>query len=139
MTYRNLLHHIQHHHFLTLSFSHLNYHQLRRQLLLYLISTYSLTLRINCTTFTHNLTILVDGGSTHNIIQEQVVKFLSSPTASSPLFHVMIGNGESLSCNSICRNMPVVLANTQFSLQISLSVAQIYYQAYSGCTHLDQY
>lgn len=58
------------------------------------------------------LTILIDGGNTCNFIQESFVKFLCFQVAQSKHFHVMVGNGGCLLCNSIFTDVPVTFGNT---------------------------
>lgn len=40
--------------------------------------------------------VFIDGGRTHNFLQEHVAKFLGLPTTSSQPFSVLVGNGASL-------------------------------------------
>lgn len=44
----------------------------------------------------HQLVILVDGGSTHNFIQEPLVRKLGLTTRTTPPLRVMLGNGQHL-------------------------------------------
>lgn len=57
--------------------------------------------------------MLIDGGSTHNFIQEKLV-FLGLLSSKSNDFHVMVGNGEQLSGNSVCSHIPLSLDDNQF-------------------------
>lgn len=58
------------------------------------------------------LKISIDCGSMHNFIQHRLVKFLGLP--SSPSFQILVGNGEQLTCTSVCSNLPVTSGKTQF-------------------------
>lgn len=78
----------------------------------------SQTLRLTGTIKNKNLTILIDGGSTYNFIQDRLVKFLGLPIINSPTFNVMVGNGESLSCTSYCPNVPVSLGSSLFHIDL---------------------
>ncbi|XP_014491240.1 uncharacterized protein LOC106753853 [Vigna radiata var. radiata] len=56
------------------------------------------------------VTILVDGGSTHNFIQDRVAKFLNLPLQPTPTLKVMVGNGSVIECHQFC---PAVLLSIQ--------------------------
>ncbi|RZB46923.1 Leucine aminopeptidase 1 isoform B [Glycine soja] len=67
----------------------------------------------------HRVTVLIDGGSTHNFVQPQVVTSLSLPcqTISTPL-RVMVGNGQYLECASVCEDVLVCIQNNTFTLDL---------------------
>jgi len=46
----------------------------------------------------HRLTILVDGGSTHNFVQLRLAKFLDLPATPIPPVPVMVGDSGVLQC-----------------------------------------
>lgn len=52
---------------------------------------------------------LVDGGITHNFIQERVAIFLKLPILSSPNFKVLVGNGDTLTCTGYCPGVKIQL------------------------------
>lgn len=56
------------------------------------------TFRVYSTVHHHRLTILVDGGSTHNFMQLRVAKFLGLPSTPITLLPVMVGNGGVIQC-----------------------------------------
>lgn len=58
--------------------------------------------------------ILIDGGSTHNFIQDRVVKLFGLQVSHTLKIQVIVGNGDKLQCNSFCYNALVTLGNTQF-------------------------
>ncbi|KAJ0095807.1 hypothetical protein Patl1_15988 [Pistacia atlantica] len=62
--------------------------------------------------------ILVDGGSTHNFLQERVALHLGIPITASSNFTVMIGNGEVLHCSGVCADVELVLDGHQFLLDL---------------------
>lgn len=45
--------------------------------------SFSKNLRLKATIFNKDITVLVDGGSTHNFIQDRIAKFLNMPTTQS--------------------------------------------------------
>ena len=55
---------------------------------------------------------LVDGGSTHNFIQERVARFqqLSIETISS--FHGVVGSGQHLRCGGVARGVTLLIQGT---------------------------
>lgn len=76
----------------------------------------SQTLRISGDIRGHKITMLVDSGSTHNILQPRVAEFLQLPVLSIPSFPVIVGNGESINCQGRSPNVPVRLCNQKFSI-----------------------
>lgn len=57
------------------------------------------------------LTILVDSGSTHNFVQNIVVRKLGIPVEPLPAFDIFIGSGKFLVCREVCRQVTVILKN----------------------------
>ena len=77
------------------------------------------TMKLQGTILNRKVLILVDSGSTHNFISEQVVEELNLSTQSITSFGVQIGNGDVIRCNRICHNV---------SLQLpGLKITQDYY------------
>ncbi|XP_077223768.1 uncharacterized protein LOC143857236 [Tasmannia lanceolata] len=76
--------------------------------------TVSRTLRLEGFIINHKIQVLVDGGSTHNFIQERVAKFLGLPITQSPHFKVHVGNGEFMMCQGLCSNIRIELQNHSF-------------------------
>nr|GEV99053.1 ankyrin repeat-containing protein [Tanacetum cinerariifolium] len=64
------------------------------------------------------VTVLVDCGSTHNIIQPRIASLLTmAPTKINP-FPVMVGNGQFLECNSLYPSTPLDINKTQFHVPL---------------------
>lgn len=74
------------------------------------------TLRVQGYIKEMSVTILVDTGSSHNILQPRVAEFLNLPVVSIPSFSVIVGNGDSITCASFCSDVPVVLAQQLFTI-----------------------
>lgn len=55
----------------------------------------------------HPLVLLVDGVSTHNFIQQQLVTQLGLTCRDTTLLRVMVGNGQYLECHYICDAIPI--------------------------------
>ena len=53
--------------------------------------------------------MLVDSGSTHNFIQDRKAKFLGLKVIPAQGFHVLVGNGDELSCSAVCKQVPLHL------------------------------
>lgn len=66
----------------------------------------------------HCVMILVDGGSTHNLIQAQVAKFLNLPTASMSTLQVMVSNGNILDCDTSCPKFPPTVQGHHFTFDL---------------------
>ncbi|XP_014511566.1 uncharacterized protein LOC106770264 [Vigna radiata var. radiata] len=62
------------------------------------------------------VTILVDGGSTHNFIQDRVAKFLNLPSQPTPTLKVMVGNGSVLECHHVCPAILVTIQGQHFTV-----------------------
>lgn len=76
------------------------------------------TLRIHGNIHSKELTILVDGGSTHNFIQDRLVKYLGLQATQSKQFNILVGNGDSIKCNGVCTNVLVTVSNTNFIIDL---------------------
>ncbi|KAL4570350.1 hypothetical protein LXL04_026002 [Taraxacum kok-saghyz] len=64
----------------------------------------------------HPITVLVDCGSTHNIVQPRIAQFLYLPTTTIPSFSVMIGNGTHIHCHGYCPDVQVTLQAATFTI-----------------------
>ncbi|XP_058757457.1 uncharacterized protein LOC131630720 [Vicia villosa] len=64
--------------------------------------------------------VLVDTGSTHNIMQPRIAQHLNLTSTPITQFTVMVGNGSHLHCEGICNNVPLVLQKTTFKLPFYL-------------------
>ncbi|XP_058726761.1 uncharacterized protein LOC131598148 [Vicia villosa] len=67
-----------------------------------------------------SVTVLIDTGSTHNILQPRIAQHLKLLTQPIPNFSVMVGNGSKLSCSGICQHVPIKLQNNSFSIPFHL-------------------
>ncbi|XP_058733199.1 uncharacterized protein LOC131604800 [Vicia villosa] len=64
--------------------------------------------------------VLVDTGSTHNIMQPRIAHHLNLTTTPINQFSVMVGNGSHLQCEGICDNVEIMLQNKPFNLPFYL-------------------
>nr|KYP64598.1 Transposon Ty3-G Gag-Pol polyprotein [Cajanus cajan] len=70
-----------------------------------------------------SILVLIDTGSTHNIIQPRLVRHLHLSTTPTTPFQVMVGNGEFITCNQLC---PTVSLDIQAAcFQVPLYVIPI--------------
>jgi len=76
------------------------------------------TLRFMGVIVDHQIILLVDGGSTHNFIQLQLVSQLGLPTRATTPLRVMVGNGQQLECNSLCEAITVTIQATSFVVDL---------------------
>lgn len=74
------------------------------------------TLRIQGHVREMAVTILIDSGSSHNIMQPRVAEFLGLPMVSITPFSVVVGNGQTIHCEGLCEQVPVTLAEQQFPI-----------------------
>ncbi|XP_058766771.1 uncharacterized protein LOC131640391 [Vicia villosa] len=64
--------------------------------------------------------VLVDTGSTHNIMQPRIAHHLNLTPTPITQFSVMVGNGSHLQCEGVCNNVPIMLQNETFKLPFYL-------------------
>ncbi|XP_027905965.1 uncharacterized protein LOC114165577 [Vigna unguiculata] len=76
------------------------------------------TLRVLGHIQSSSIAILVDSGSTHNFIQDRKAKFLGLQAVPAQGFHVLVGNGEELSCKSVCKQVPLHLGTHKFLVDL---------------------
>nr|KYP37503.1 Retrotransposon-derived protein PEG10 [Cajanus cajan] len=78
------------------------------------------TLRFHGSISGHSVTVLIDTGSSHNIMQPRLALHLGLPTSPTPTFPVMVGNGDFIYCNGFCPNVPHTLQTHTFTLPFYL-------------------
>lgn len=66
----------------------------------------------------HPFLLLVDGGSTHNFIQQQLVTQLGLPCCTTHPLRVMVGNGQYLECQTICEATPLTIQGISFTIDL---------------------
>lgn len=54
----------------------------------------------------YSVTVLVDTGSSHNILRPRLASFLQLPVSPFPAFPVMEGNGDYIKCLGVCKMLP---------------------------------
>ncbi|WMV09213.1 hypothetical protein MTR67_002598 [Solanum verrucosum] len=69
------------------------------------------TLKLQGTLCGHKVLMLVDSGSTHNFVAEEIVTKLGLVVQYIPTFGVQIGNGEIIKCNKVCHDLSVEVSN----------------------------
>ncbi|MCH93797.1 hypothetical protein A2U01_0014750, partial [Trifolium medium] len=76
------------------------------------------TLRFLASIYGQQVTILVDSGSSHNIIQPHIASFLHLPIHNLSSFLVMVGNGDHLQCTGLCVDIPLMVDNHLFTTSL---------------------
>jgi predicted aspartyl protease len=66
------------------------------------------------------VTVLIDTGSTHNILQPRIATHLQIPSQPIPNFSVMVGNGSHIQCSGLCLDVPISLQNNIFHIPFYL-------------------
>lgn len=66
----------------------------------------------------HQVIILIDGGSTHNFIQSRLARFLALSTVPTATLRVMVGNGNTLECNTQSLQVPISIQDHTFTLDL---------------------
>ncbi|VFQ74333.1 unnamed protein product [Cuscuta campestris] len=62
--------------------------------------------------------VLVDGGSTHNFIHPKTAERLQLALVNIEAFRVYVGNGDSLTCQAQCPQVPLLIQNNNFSVDL---------------------
>lgn len=65
-----------------------------------------------------NVMLLVDGGSTHNFVQECLVKSLNLQAESTPTLRVMVGNRNEVECCFLCRDVNLLVQGHTFTVDL---------------------
>ncbi|XP_031505661.1 uncharacterized protein LOC116267862 [Nymphaea colorata] len=58
--------------------------------------------------------VLLDTGATHNFLNSKLAHLVEGKTTPQASFNVMVGNGEKLSCNEICKNVSLEMHKVPF-------------------------
>lgn len=64
------------------------------------------------------LVILVDGGTTHNFIQTRMARFLALPSSPTASLRVMVGNDNTLECDTVSHQVPLHIQGNSFTLHL---------------------
>lgn len=61
---------------------------------------------------------MIDGGSTHNFIQEQLAQSPGLRTTLTNPLRVMVGNGNQIECRQLCEEVLVHIQNQSFTVDL---------------------
>jgi hypothetical protein len=64
------------------------------------------------------VSVLVDGGSTHNFVQAHVAQSLSLSQSPTVPLKVLVGSGEELICNKVCKGVEIAIQEHTFILDL---------------------
>ncbi|KAG6397659.1 hypothetical protein SASPL_143829 [Salvia splendens] len=78
------------------------------------------SIRVTGTIYEAPVSVLIDGGSTHNFIKPAVAEKLSLSLRTISPFRVFVGNGASLRCDYVSLNTPIYLQGTCFDIDLFL-------------------
>ncbi|PNY06477.1 hypothetical protein L195_g002943, partial [Trifolium pratense] len=76
----------------------------------------SRTLRVTGRIHETRVTILIDSGSSHNILQPRLAEFLKLPVEAITPFSVFVGNGDTITCSGSCPQVPIFVAEALFEV-----------------------
>lgn len=76
------------------------------------------TLRVPGSVNGHKITVLIDGGSTHNFIQDTVARFLNLKVQPTLPLQVMVGNGSQINCCQFCEGVAVIMQGHKFIVDL---------------------
>ena len=76
------------------------------------------TLRMVGQIFHRNVVILVDGSSTHNFVQQRLVKSLGLQAETTPTLCMLVGNGNEVECCFLCRDVNVHVQGHAFTVDL---------------------
>jgi hypothetical protein len=66
----------------------------------------------------HSVQVLVDGGSTLNFIQTHVARTLGLVHSPSPTLKVIVGNGDELTSNHVCKEVQIEIQGNKFVVDL---------------------
>ena len=66
----------------------------------------------------HKVVILIDGGSTHNFVQECLLKTLDLVTQPIPSLRVMVGNDNEIDCHQLCADVAIYVLGLDFTMDL---------------------
>ncbi|XP_021974525.1 uncharacterized protein LOC110869591 [Helianthus annuus] len=78
------------------------------------------TMRIVGTIGTKQLQILVDSGSTHNFLNEELARRLQCPTIEVPSLSVAVADGNKMSCVQLCQNFQWMMQGVWYKSDVLL-------------------
>lgn len=61
---------------------------------------------------------MIDGGSTHNFVEEQLARSLGLRTTPTNPLRVMVGNGNQIQCCQLCEEVLVHIQNQSFTVDL---------------------
>ncbi|XP_031479935.1 uncharacterized protein LOC116250452 [Nymphaea colorata] len=64
--------------------------------------------------------VLLDTGATHNFLNSRLAHLVDGKTTPQASFNVMVGNGEKLACNEICKNVGLEMHKVPFKVDLYL-------------------
>jgi hypothetical protein len=76
------------------------------------------TIRVLGSVAQHSVHVLVDGGSTLNFIQTHVARTLGLDHTPSPTLKVIVGNGDELTSDRVCKAVPIVIQGNTFVVDL---------------------
>ena len=90
--------------------------KLSAQIILHALSGHGApkTLRVTGLIANHQVQIFIDGKSTHNFQQEELVSSLNLCPQNTSTLQVMVGNGEELHCHQVCPGVSVHIQKHDF-------------------------
>ncbi|KAF3775437.1 hypothetical protein EJ110_NYTH50390 [Nymphaea thermarum] len=64
--------------------------------------------------------ILLDTGATHNFLNSRLAHLVEGKVTPQASFNVMVGNGEKLTCNEVCKDVSLEMHKTPFKVNLYL-------------------
>ncbi|KAL0322348.1 UNVERIFIED_CONTAM: hypothetical protein Scaly_2531200 [Sesamum calycinum] len=68
----------------------------------------------------HPVSVLVDSGSSHNILHPRVASYLHLSVEPLPCFTIMVGNGASITCKDHCHSVLMAIQGHDFTVPVYL-------------------
>ena len=62
--------------------------------------------------------ILIDSGSSHNFVNSRLVKKWGCIVQNTPIFYVMVADGNKMECSGICKEMVLEVQNYKFKVDL---------------------
>lgn len=76
------------------------------------------TIRVRGRVNGQEVIVLIDGGITHNFVQDMMVRFLNLKVQPTKPLHVMVGNGNELTCQQVCKGASLKIQGQSFLVDL---------------------
>lgn len=101
-------------------------------------ATHPQTIRVLGKLRNKHVTVLIDGGSTHNFIDHAIVTKLGLPIMQDKKFRVTIANGDQIECMGLCQTLTIYIQGNPITADyyvLPVAACQVIFEC-NGCKPL---